>query len=149
MHSSKIDWVELELWLNTHQDEPGYDWISSAYQGWEGDQFYDWDNVADLIDDLKWLVEADDFSWWLDENQEKIDWEDFDAWAEDVEDMPGYGWLEKVFYFWREDEQKDIPEYWINDDHMIDMYYLIEYMESHKSDPEELRKWLENHRRSI
>jgi len=63
--------------------------------------------------------------------------------------MPGYGWLEKVFYYWREEEQKDIPEYWVNDDHMIDMYYLIEYMESHKSDPDALLKWLENHQRSI
>lgn len=85
----------------------------------------------------------------LDQNDEKIEWDEYHEWAEDVEDMPGYGWLEKVYYYWREAEQEDIPDYWVNDDHMIDMYYLIEYMESHKSDPEYLRIWLENHKNSI
>jgi len=68
-------------------------------------------------------------------------------WVKDVEDEDGYGWLQRVFYRWREAEREDVPEYWINDDGNIDFNYYGKHMEMNgkDQDPEDIKKWLEDH----
>ena len=62
-------------------------------------------------------------------------------WVKDVEDEDGYGWLQRVFYRWREAEREDVPDYWINEDGNIDFYYYGKHMErnGNDQDPKEIK----------
>lgn len=128
-NTARIDWDEFNEWYSEVHDTPGYEWLSEAYEGWEDDDILPWDEVAEDIEKNKWEMDADGFVEWLDENEDRIDWEDFDRWAERVKDEEGYFWLEKVFYRWREAEYEDLPDYWINEDGMLIIERWAQYME--------------------
>lgn len=54
----------------------------------------DWDVVARHIDEKKYDITAEEAAEWLYENEDRIDWYDFEEWYEEVEDEEGYEWLE-------------------------------------------------------
>ena len=79
-NTGKINWDELNEWVEEVKDKPGYEWLSEAYEGWEDEEILDWDKVAREWEEEKWDIKAEDAKLWLEENEERIDWDEFDEW---------------------------------------------------------------------
>ena len=87
---------------------------------------------------------------WFDENGDRIDWDHFDDWVDDVEDEPGYDWLQGVFRMWEQDEAHDIPQEWIRSDGTIQFRKIAQYIQQmvrsgEEIDADEMSEWFDDH----
>jgi len=98
-----IHWDQFEAWIEDVRGEPGYEWVDEALEiqrrkdeGWDEDdeEEFDWDVVARHIDEKKYDITAEAAAAWLYKNEDKIDWDDFEEWYDEVEDEEGYEWVD-------------------------------------------------------
>jgi len=83
-----IHWDQFEAWIEEVRGKPGYEWVDEALeiQKKEDDDYeddmeeLDWDVVARHIDEKKDGITAEEAGEWLFENQDRINWDDFDEW---------------------------------------------------------------------
>ena len=66
------------------KNEPGYEELPIAYEGWEDNDVMPWDEIAkDIEDNLSGLDPKLMFEWFQD-NEERIDWDEFTLWADEI-----------------------------------------------------------------
>ena len=91
-----IDWDQFEEWVEIVEEKPGYEFLDNV--DWEGarDNRIDWDMAKQTIESKKYMIEPEDFAIWLKQNEDRIDWDEFQAWADYVESENGYEWLNEA-----------------------------------------------------
>jgi len=97
MNSDHIDWDSFNAWVKTVKDKRGFSRLQKAYHGWEDDEILPWEEVAKDIEKNLDIIDSNDMFDWLIANEERIDWDKFEIWANLVEDKPGYEFLHEIF----------------------------------------------------
>lgn len=125
------------------EDQPGYEWLPKTLALLEADVevpaewinddgLIEWKHAAEYYEDRKGEVDPIEARDFLRYHEAMIDWEEFDAWYQEVEDLPGYEWLEEALDLWEED------------DDMLDWDKEAKELEERKGevDPVDFADWL-------
>jgi len=99
MYTAFIDWDEFNNWVGEVKGLRGFEMMPIVYEGWEDDDPLPLDEVAAAIYDNLDDLDPDDMFEWFEYNDERIDWDEFKAWAVELKDEPGYEWLDDIFIF--------------------------------------------------
>lgn len=63
-----------------------------------------WSSVSEGIDARLDEITSERFAMWLQRNEARINWNEFDAWAESVEDEEDYEWLTQAIELYESGE---------------------------------------------
>ena len=78
-NTARINWDLFKEWIAETEKQPGFEWLSDDYEGWEGEDILDWDKVVEEIEagtlSKKLMIT------WMEENEDRIDKTEFIEWA--------------------------------------------------------------------